>query len=195
MQRVPATERQGRVHTSTVSVMVLPSLTAAGAAGPGEASAEDPSSDYYVDAKDVRTDVMRARGAGGQHVNTTESAVRLTHVPTGLVAAVQDERSQHKNREKAWQVLRGKLAVRRREERELEMMKMRRGVVGVNRVGREDKVRTYNWGQQRVTDHRSGVSVMRLEELMEGGLALEEIMESVRLWLSEQDLAMMDDGQ
>ena len=149
VQRVPATESKGRVHTSAVSVLVLPSLPTNGNEGQelSQADLTDPESDYYVNPTDVRTDVMRARGAGGQHVNTTDSAVRLTHVPTNTVVAMQDSRSQHQNREKAWQLLRSKLAQARREAREEEVAKLRRGVMGVAKMGRENKVRTYNWQQ------------------------------------------------
>ena len=194
VQRVPATESKGRTHTSAASVLVLPSFpTAGGGGGDGSGQSgglafDDPSSDYFVDPKDVRVDIMKARGAGGQHVNTTSSAVRLTHVPTGTAVSIQDTRSQHKNKEKAWQVLRARLAQARREAREEEMLRMRRSVVGVARVGREDKVRTYNWGQQRVTDHRSGLSVHNLNDVLEGGDALERVMDSVRTWLSEREL-------
>ncbi|KAG9997561.1 release factor, partial [Aureobasidium melanogenum] len=188
VQRVPATESKGRTHTSAASVLVLPSFPAEPSQELGEDSFDDPNSDYYVDPKDVRTDVMRARGAGGQHVNTTDSAVRLTHLPTGTVVAIQDSRSQPKNREKAWRLLRSRLAQSRREQREEEMLAMRRSVVGVAKMGRENKIRTYNWGQQRVTDHRSGISVHDLDDVLEGGIELERVMESVRGWLSEQEV-------
>ncbi|KAI4716235.1 release factor [Aureobasidium sp. EXF-10727] len=188
VQRVPATESKGRTHTSAASVLVLPSFPAEPSQDLGEDSFDDPNSDYYVDPKDVRTDVMRARGAGGQHVNTTDSAVRLTHLPTGTVVAIQDSRSQPKNREKAWRLLRSRLAQARREQREEEMLAMRRSVVGIAKMGRENKIRTYNWGQQRVTDHRSGISVHDLDDVLEGGIELERVMESVRGWLSEQEV-------
>ena len=184
VQRVPATESKGRTHTSAASVLVLPSIPAEGGQDLGE---DDPNSDYYVDSKDVRVDIMRARGAGGQHVNTTDSAVRLTHAPTGTVVAIQDTRSQIKNREKAWQLLRSRLAQMRREEREAEIVKLRRGA-GAGKVGRENKVRTYNWGQQRVSDHRSGIDVRNLDDVMEGGDALDKVMDSVRAWMAEQEV-------
>lgn len=190
VQRVPATESKGRTHTSAVSVLVLPSFPTSGAEGQEiwEADFNDPNSDYYVNPLDVRTDVMRARGAGGQHVNTTDSAIRLTHIPTNTVVSMQDSRSQHKNREKAWQLLRSKLAQARREAREEEMMNLRRSVIGVAKMGRGDKVRTYNWGQQRVTDHRSGLSVHNLDDVMEGGNELEKIIESVKTWFGEREI-------
>lgn len=188
VQRVPATESKGRTHTSAASVLVLPSFPEDPGKELGEDSFDDPNSDYYIDPKDVRTDIMRARGAGGQHVNTTDSAVRLTHLPTGTVAACQDSRSQPKNREKAWRLLRSRIAQARREAREEEMVALRRSVVGVAKMGRGDKVRTYNWGQQRVTDHRSGMSVHDLDDVLEGGIELERVMESVRSWLGEQEV-------
>ena len=188
VQRVPATEKQGRTHTSAASVLVLPSFPENVAESLGEASFDDPDSDYYIDPKDVRTDVMRARGAGGQHVNTTDSAVRLTHTPTGTVVAMQDSRSQHKNREKAWQILRSRIAQARREAREEELAKMRLSVVGVAKMGRGDKVRTYNWAQQRVTDHRSGMTIHNLNDVLAGGNSLDDVMQSVRSWTMERDL-------
>lgn len=187
VQRVPATESKGRTHTSAVSVLVLPSIPAEGSQDLGEKSFDDPNSDYYVDPKDVQTDVMRARGAGGQHVNTTDSAVRLTHGPTNTVVFVQEGRSQIKNREKAWQVLRSRIAQMRREEREAEIIAMRRGA-GAGKVGRENKVRTYNWGQQRVSDHRSNFDLRNLDDVMEGGDGLERVMDSVRAWMAEQEV-------
>lgn len=190
VQRVPATESKGRTHTSAVAVLVLPSLPTNGNEGQEifEADFNDPESDYYVNPSDVRTDVMRARGAGGQHVNTTDSAIRLTHIPTNTVVSMQDSRSQHKNREKAWQILRSKLAQARREAREEEVAKLRRGVIGVAKMGRGDKVRTYNYGQQRVTDHRSGMSVHNLTDVMEGGDELEKVIDSVKTWLGDREI-------
>ncbi|CAG5158689.1 uncharacterized protein ALTATR162_LOCUS5207 [Alternaria atra] len=185
VQRVPATETKGRTHTSAASVHVLPSLQENSAE---EQDFDDPESDYYIDQKEVRLEVMRASGAGGQHVNKTESAVRLTHIPTNTVVAMQDSRSQHKNKEKAWALLRSRIAQSRREKREEEMANMRRSVIGVAKMGRGDKVRTYNWGQQRVTDHRSGTTVHDLDDVMGGGQTLEKVMESVRSWLMERDV-------
>ena len=190
VQRVPATEAKGRTHTSAVSVLVLPRFPTKGTEGQDiwEADFNDPTSDYYIDVTDVRTDVMRARGAGGQHVNTTDSAVRLTHIPTNTVVSMQESRSQHQNREKAWNLLRARLAQARREAREEEVVKLRRSVMGVAKMGRGDKVRTYNFGQQRVTDHRSGFSVHNLDDVMEGGDELEKVIGSVKSWLAEQEI-------
>ena len=187
VQRVPATETKGRTHTSAVSVLVLPSFPDRGNEE-DEVNVDDPSSDYYVNPTDVKIETMRARGAGGQHVNMTDSAVRLTHLPTNTVVAMQDQRSQLKNREKAWQILRAKLAQARREAREEELAELRLGVVGVARMGRGDKIRTYNWSQQRVTDHRCGVSVYNLPDVLVGGGGLTTIMIGVKDWLKSRDL-------
>ncbi|KAL1745915.1 hypothetical protein HDZ31DRAFT_62683 [Schizophyllum fasciatum] len=158
VQRVPATESAGRVHTSTASVLVLP-LVEEGA---------EPSTPLYR-PEDVRIEVMRARGAGGQHVNKTESAVRLTHVPTGIVVAMQDERSQHVNRRRAFTVLASRLLAARLAAEAAARRSRRNRIVGG--VERSDKIRTYNWPQARITDHRVGLSVS-LEGVMEGpGLA------------------------
>ncbi len=188
VQRVPATESTGRVHTSAVSVIVLPSFPSDGREALGENSFNDPSSDFYVNPKDVKTDTFRSSGAGGQHVNTTDSAVRLTHIPTNTVVAVQETRSQLQNRQKAWQLLRAKLAQARREAREEELALLRRSVARVARMGLGDKIRTYNWGQQRVTDHRSGITLHHLNDILEGGESLDRIMESVNVWLRERDV-------
>ncbi len=191
VQRVPATEVKGRTHTSAVSVLVLPNFPSQEDDELAESNFEDPSNDYYVDPTDVRTDVMRARGAGGQHVNTTDSAVRLTHLPTNTVVAIQDSRSQQQNRAKAWQILRAKLAQARRDAREEEMAQLRLSVVGVAKMGRGDKVRTYNWSQQRVTDHRSGITLHHLDDVLEGGESLDKVMASVKEWLKIKDLEQL----
>lgn len=188
VQRVPTTESNGRTHTSAASVIVLPSFPSDGREEVAANSFNDPSSDYYVNPKDVKTDTYRSRGAGGQHVNTTDSAVRLTHIPTNTVVAIQEYRSQPKNRQKAWQLLRAQIAQARREAREEEMARLRRSVVGVARMGRGDKIRTYNWGQQRVTDHRSGITLNHLDNILEGGESLDKIMDSVKVWLRERDV-------
>lgn len=192
VQRVPATEAKGRTHTSAASVHVLPSLQDSAAASD---DFDDPESDYYIDPREVKLEVMRASGAGGQHVNKTESAVRLTHLPTNTVVSMQDSRSQPKNKEKAWALLRSRIAQLRREKRDEEMVAMRRSVVGVAKMGRGDKVRTYNYNQQRVTDHRSGTTVHDLDDVIEGGHTLGTVMESVRSWLMEKDVeALIAEG-
>jgi len=191
VQRIPATEKKGRTHTSAVSVLVLPSLPDT-SSGDSQLNYDDPTSDYYINPTEVRSEVMRAAGAGGQHVNKTESAVRLTHMPTGLVVRMQESRSQHKNREKAWSVLRAKLAAKRRDEREAEVAALRRTAMGgVGRTGREDKVRTYNFSQNRVTDHRSGWESNNLDDVLGGGEILERCMDSVREWMREGEVLGM----
>ncbi|KAM5467780.1 Peptide chain release factor 1, mitochondrial [Microsporum ferrugineum] len=188
VQRVPATEAKGRTHTSAVSVMILPSFPDNNQ-GDSPLNFDDPNSDYYVNPQDVQSEKFRASGAGGQHVNKTESAVRLTHIPTGTVISMQDSRSQHENRRKAWLLLRAKLAQARREAREQEMMELRRGAMGgVNKTGRGDKIRTYNFTQSRCTDHRSGMTVHNIGKVMDGGENLEKIMESVQNWLVDQEV-------
>jgi peptide chain release factor 1 len=153
-----------------------------------EMSIDDPASDFYIDPKEVDRQYLRASGAGGQHVNKTESKVRLTHVPTGTTVAIQESRSRQDNEKRAWALLRAKLALMRRERREAETMALRRSVIGVARTGRADKVRTYNWQQQRVTDHRCGVTVHGIDGIMEGGVNLLKLMDGVRKWQAEVDI-------
>jgi len=160
VQRVPATESQGRIHTSTVTVAVLP---------------EAEEVDIQIDPQDLRVDVMRAGGPGGQSVNTTDSAVRLTHLPTGLVVQCQDEKSQHKNKAKALKVLRARLLELEQQRAADERASERRSQVGTGE--RAEKIRTYNFPQSRVTDHRAGVTLHKLDAVMEG--EIDELLDAV----------------
>lgn len=153
VQRVPTTESQGRIHTSTVTVAILP-------------EAEDV--DIQIDPNDLRIDIFRSSGPGGQSVNTTDSAVRITHLPTGMVVSCQDEKSQHKNKAKALKILRARLLDKARQEKQTEISEKRRTQVGTGE--RSERIRTYNFPQGRVTDHRIGLTLYRLEEVLEGDL-------------------------
>ncbi|QSB44873.1 peptide chain release factor 1 [Altererythrobacter sp. FM1] len=155
VQRVPVTESGGRIHTSAATVAVLP---------------EPSEVDVSIEDKDLKIDIYRSSGAGGQHVNTTDSAVRITHVPTGIVVAMQDERSQHRNRDKAMQVLRARLYEKRREEVHGAEAEARKAMVGSG--DRSERIRTYNFPQGRVTDHRIGLTLHKLDDVLAGpGLA------------------------
>lgn len=153
VQRVPATESSGRVHTSTVTVAVLP---------------EAEEVDVHVDPTHLKIDVYRASGAGGQHVNKTESAVRITHLPSGIVVACQDERSQHQNRDKAMRVLRAKLLEAEKQRQENEIASTRKSQVGSGE--RSEKIRTYNFKENRISDHRINLTVHNLPAALEGDL-------------------------
>jgi peptide chain release factor 1 len=161
VQRVPATETSGRIHTSAATVAVLP---------------EAEEVDVELNESDLRIDVYRAQGAGGQHVNKTESAVRLTHLPTGLVVAVQDERSQHRNKARAMALLRSRLLDGERQRQEAGRAADRRGQVGSG--DRSERIRTYNFPQGRVTDHRINLTLYKLEEVI-AGTALDEIIDAL----------------
>lgn len=161
VQRIPDTERQGRVHTSTAAVVVLPQEVDP----PGGNSAHDKCEREFKPGE-VRVDVKRASGKGGQHVNTTDSAIRLTHIPTGIVVSMQDERSQHRNKEKAFMVLRARIAQRELEETQARERKLRTDQV--SSTDRSDKIRTYNYSQNRVTDHRVNLTVHGVDSVLSG---------------------------
>jgi len=160
VQRVPATESGGRIHTSAATVAVLP-------------EAEDV--DIKIEPKDLRVDTYRASGAGGQHVNKTDSAVRITHLPTGVVVACQDERSQHQNRLKAMKLLRARILEAAEESERKKRVEARRIMVGTG--DRSEKIRTYNFPQGRVTDHRIGFTIYRLNDVLDGDL--QEILDAL----------------
>jgi len=155
VQRVPETEAQGRVHTSTCTVAVLPEV--------------DEVSDIEINPSDLRVDTFRASGAGGQHVNKTDSAIRITHAPTGIVVECQDERSQHKNRARAMSLLKAKILAAEQEKQRAEQAETRRNLVGTG--DRSERIRTYNYPQGRITDHRINLTLYQLPEVMEGNLA------------------------
>ncbi|GJC98821.1 RF-1 domain-containing protein [Colletotrichum higginsianum IMI 349063] len=188
VQRIPATEKNGRVHTSAVAVWVLPSFQES---GDGAKDFNNPDSDFYIDPSEVKIETMRARGAGGQHVNKTESAIRMTHAPTGTVVSMQDSRSQSRNREDAWKLMRSRVALIRREAREEAAAQLRDNVLSRHRISRSDKIRTYNYNQDRVTDHRAGVDVYNLVDVIDGGESLDKIVDAVKDWLVSGDIAAM----
>jgi peptide chain release factor 1 len=170
VQRVPETESQGRIHTSAASVAVLP---------------EAREVDVQIDPSDLRIDVFRSSGPGGQSVNTTDSAVRITHIPTGLVVTCQDEKSQHKNKAQAMKVLRSRLLDRRIADQEAERARERKSQIGSG--DRSAKIRTYNFPQNRVTDHRIGLTLHTLEDVLNG--ELDELVDALRMARQEEELA------
>jgi peptide chain release factor 1 len=169
VQRVPTTESQGRIHTSTVTVAVLP---------------EAQEVDIAIAANDVRVDRFRSSGPGGQSVNTTDSAIRLTHIPTGLIVQCQDEKSQHKNKAKAFTVLRSRLYDLERQRDADERAGARKAQVGSGE--RSEKIRTYNYPQSRVTDHRAGITLHRLATIIEGDL--DEILDAVHSKMAQIEM-------
>ena len=171
VQRVPETETQGRVHTSAATVAVLP---------------EAEEVDIKINEKDLRIDVFRSGGPGGQSVNTTDSAVRITHLPTGTVVSQQDEKSQHKNRAKAMKILRSRVYEAEREKKDKERSRDRKNQIGTG--DRSERIRTYNFPQGRITDHRINLTLHKLEEFLNGD-AFEELSQSLRLQDQEIKLA------
>ncbi|OJY70066.1 MAG: peptide chain release factor 1 [Sphingobium sp. 66-54] len=174
VQRVPVTESGGRIHTSAATVAVLPEATEV---------------DVQIDDKDLKIDIYRASGAGGQHVNTTDSAVRITHLPSGIVVTQQDERSQHKNKAKAMQVLRARIYEMERARAQSEQAGARKAMVGSG--DRSERIRTYNFPQGRVTDHRINLTLHRLPEILEGP-GLEEVIAALIAEDEAARLAQLD---
>ena len=160
VQRVPETESQGRVHTSTTTVAVLP-------------EAEDV--ELEIDPNDLKIDTFRSSGAGGQHINKTSSAIRITHLPTGMVVECQDERSQYKNKDKALKVLKSRLLKEKQDKQASEIAENRKMQVGTG--DRSERIRTYNYPQGRVTDHRIGLTLYKLEEILNG--SLDEVIDAL----------------
>jgi peptide chain release factor 1 len=175
VQRVPVTESQGRVHTSAVTVAVLP---------------EAEEVDVYIDPNDLRVDVFRSSGPGGQSVNTTDSAVRITHVPSGLVVICQDEKSQHKNKAKALKVLRARLLDQMQSEQEAKIAQERKSQVGTG--DRSERIRTYNFPQNRVSDHRINLTLYRLDAILDG--MLDDIIDPLTTHFQAEALKGLDLG-
>ncbi|SFK01656.1 bacterial peptide chain release factor 1 (bRF-1) [Marinilactibacillus piezotolerans] len=174
VQRVPQTESQGRIHTSTATVVVMP-------------EAEDVEID--IAENDIRIDIYHASGAGGQHVNKTASAVRLTHEPTGIVVAMQDERSQLKNREKAMKVLKSRIYDKITQEAQAEVDAERKSAVGTG--DRSERIRTYNFPQSRVTDHRINLTIQKLDQILAG--KMDEIIDALVFWEQAQKMEQLQD--
>ena len=173
VQRVPVTESQGRIHTSTVSVAVLP---------------EAAEVDVEIEEKDLRVDRFRSSGPGGQSVNTTDSAIRITHLPTNLVVSCQDEKSQHKNKARAMKILRSRLLDLEIQRQQSERADARRGQIGSG--GRSERIRTYNFPQNRVTDHRVNLTLHKLSDILEGNLT--ELFEGVEVQLQAEAMAQVE---
>ncbi len=172
VQRVPTTETSGRIHTSAATVAVLPKVE---------------QLDIEINAKDIRIDTFRSQGAGGQHVNTTDSAVRITHLPTGIVASCQDEKSQHKNKSKAMQILRARVYEKEQKALQIDRDDTRRAQIGTG--DRSERIRTYNYPQGRVTDHRIDLTLYKIESILSGEM-LDEIINPL---ISEDEAARLID--
>ena len=176
VQRVPATESQGRIHTSACTVAVLPE--------------PDKSEEVQLNPAELRIDTFRASGAGGQHINKTDSAVRITHLPTGLVAECQDDRSQHRNKAKAMAVLTARLRDKDHNERAAKEAAARKGLIGSG--DRSDRIRTYNFPQGRLTDHRINLSLYKLAQIMDGDLV--DVVQALQAARAAQELALLETG-
>lgn len=175
VQRVPTTESSGRIHTSTATVVVLPEVEEV---------------EVNINENDIRVDTFASSGAGGQSVNTTMSAVRLTHIPTGIVVSMQDERSQIKNKEKAMKILRARVYDKFQQEEQEKFDAERKSKIGTG--DRSERIRTYNYPQNRVTDHRIGLSLQKLDQIMEG--KLDEIMEALRIAEQTEKMKELNKG-
>jgi peptide chain release factor 1 len=176
VQRVPATESQGRIHTSACTVAVMPE--------------PDAAEEVTLNPADLRIDTFRASGAGGQHVNKTDSAIRITHLPTGLVAECQDDRSQHRNKAKAMQVLQARLREKERSERAALEAATRKGLIGSG--DRSDRIRTYNFPQGRLTDHRINLTLYKLGQIMDGDLG--DVLAALQAARAAEQLAQLESG-
>ncbi|MGZ8259167.1 MAG: peptide chain release factor 1 [Caldimonas sp.] len=176
VQRVPATETQGRIHTSACTVAVLPE--------------PDEAEEVTIDPGEIRIDTFRASGAGGQHVNKTDSAIRITHLPTGIVAECQDDRSQHRNKARALTVLTARLREKERSERAANEAATRKGLIGSG--DRSDRIRTYNFAQGRVTDHRIGLTLYKLQSILDGDL--DELIAALQAAQAAEQLAALESG-
>jgi len=177
VQRVPATESQGRIHTSACTVAVMPE--------------PDEAEEVTLNPADLRIDTFRASGAGGQHVNKTDSAIRVTHLPTGLVAECQDDRSQHRNKAKALAVLQARLRDKERIERDAKEAATRKGLIGSG--DRSDRIRTYNFPQGRLTDHRINLTLYKLAQIMDGDLG--DVIQGLLAAQAAEQLAQLEEGR
>ncbi len=176
VQRVPVTETQGRIHTSACTVAALPE--------------PDEAEEVTLDPSELRIDTFRASGAGGQHVNKTDSAIRITHLPTGIVAECQDDRSQHRNKAKALAVLTARLRDKERNERAAQEAATRKGLIGTG--DRSDRIRTYNFAQGRLTDHRIGLTLYKLQAILDGDLS--EVIAALQAAQAAEQLALLESG-